>query len=331
MKKAARDARACRAGPCHARRALPTWTQSGGAAEPGSGKIGASVAGAAGLTDPKEPRMSRIFAPRLSRSSVGLALLAAAWLPAHAQEGTRADEPIQTDRPDFVETSETVGKGRFQVETSFLVERERSAEERNRTYSMPTMLRFGLNDAFELRIESDGRTVQHTRDKESGERSTTAGYADTAIGFLWHALDGEGMRPSVGVVVGAELPTGSRRVRGVGVRPSLRVVGEWDLPGEMQLGVMPGLAVERQQDTRRTTYGLLGISLDKSFNRRLHGLVEIAMPQIARSRDGGTQARFDVGATYLLTNDCQIDTLFSRGLNHRTPYASWTVGLSFRL
>jgi hypothetical protein len=76
---------------------------------------------------------------------------------------------------------------------------------------------------------------------------------------------------------------------------------------------------------------LLGISLDKSFNRRLHGLVEIAMPQIARSRDGGTQARFDVGAAYLLTNDCQIDTLFSRGLNHRTPYASWTVGLSFRL
>ena len=192
--------------------------------------------------------MSRIFTPRLS---AGLALLAAAWLPAHAQEGTRADEPIQTDRPDFVESSETVGKGRFQVETSFLAERERNAQERNRSYSMPTMLRFGLNDAFELRIESDGRTVQHTRDKESGARSTTAGYADTAIGFLWHALDGEGMRPSVGVVVGAELPTGSRRVRGVGVRPSLRVVGEWDLPGEMQLGVMPGLPSSASRASRK--------------------------------------------------------------------------------
>jgi hypothetical protein len=273
--------------------------------------------------------MSRPSARRLSRLPLCLALLA--WLPAHAQEGARADEPIQTDRPDFVETSETVGKGRFQVETSFLVERERNAQERKRSYSMPTMLRFGLNDAFELRMTSDGRTVQHTRDKESGERSTTAGYADTSLGFLWHALDGEGMRPSVGVIVDAELPTGSRRLRGVGVRPSLRVVGEWDLPGEMQLGVMPGIAVERQQDTGRTTYGLLGVVLEKSFNRRLRGLVEIAMPQIASSRHGGTQASFDVGAAYLLTNDCQIDTLFSRGLNHRTPYASWTVGLSFRL
>jgi hypothetical protein len=275
--------------------------------------------------------MSRIFAPRLSHLSVGLALLAAAWLPAHAQEGAREDEPLGTDRPDFVETSETVGKGRFQVETSFLVERERNAQERERVYSMPTMLRFGVAEALELRIESDGRTVQHTRDKASGERSTTAGDADTAIGFLWHALDAEGMRPSVGVVVNAELPTGSRRLRGVGVRPSLRVVGEWDLPGEMQLGVMPGVAVERQQDTGRTTYGLFGVTLDKSFNQRMRGIVEISMPQIARSRDGGTQARFDVGAAYLLTNDCQIDTLFSRGLNHRTPYASWTVGLSFRL
>ena len=273
--------------------------------------------------------MSRIFAPRLSH--VSFALLAVAWLPAQAQEGSKQDEPINADRPDFVESSESVGKGRFQVETSFLAERERSTEERQRTYSMPSMLRFGLSDALELRIESDGRTVQHTRDKASGERSTAAGYADTSVGLLWHVQDGEGMRPSVGVIADAELPTGSRGLRGVGVRPSLRVVGEWDLPGEMQLGVMPGIAVERQEDTGRYTYGLFGVVLEKEFNRRLRGYAEVAMPQIASSRHGGTQASAGLGLAYLLSNDCQIDTLFSRGLNHRTPYASWTVGLSFRL
>lgn len=275
--------------------------------------------------------MSRIFAPRLSLASLALALLAAPWLPAGAQEQSKQDEPINADRPDFVESSEVVGKGRFQVETSFLAERERSAEERQRSYSMPTMLRFGLNDAFELRIESDGRTVQHTRDKESGVRGTLAGYADTSVGLLWHALDGEGMRPSVGVLVDAELPTGSRGLRGDGVRPMLRVVGEWELPGEMALGVMPGIAVERQEETGRYTYGLFGVVLEKEFNRRLRGFAEVAMPQIAGSRHGGTQASAGIGAAYLLSNDCQIDTMFSRGLNHRTPYASWTVGLSFRL
>jgi hypothetical protein len=278
--------------------------------------------------------MSRSFAPRLSRLPLGLALLAA-WLPAQAQQASGADEPLTTDRPDFVETSKVVGKGRFQVETSVLAERERNPEERQRTYSMPTMLRVGVSDAVELRIETDGRMVQHSTDNASGERSTTAGYADSAIGVLWHVQDAEGKRPSVGVLLDATLPTGSNSLRGKGVRPSLRAVGEWELPGDMELGVMPGIAFdhdqEHERDTPRHAYGLFGIMLDKAFNERLHGLVELSLPRIAHSRHGGTEASFDIGATYLLTKDCQVDTLFSRGLNHRTPYASWTVGLSFRL
>ena len=277
--------------------------------------------------------MSRPSALRLSRWPLCMALLAC--LPAWAQQGASGDEPLKTDRPDFVETSEVVGKGRVQLETSLLVERERSSEERQRTYSMPTMLRVGVSEALELRIESDGRIVQHTRDKASGERTTRAGYADSSLGVLWHVQDGEGKRPSVGVLLDATLPTGSNSLRGKGVRPSLRMVGEWELPGEMELGVMPGIAVEHEEENERNTprhgYGLFGISLDKAFSERLHGLVELSLPRIAHVRHGGTQASVDVGATYLLSKDCQLDTLFSRGLNHRTPYASWTVGLSFRL
>lgn len=238
---------------------------------------------------------------------------------------------LVSDRPDLVETSEVVGKGRVQVETGFLVERERSADEHERTYSMPTLLRVGLNDAVELRIESEGRTVQHSRDKASGERSTVAVYADTAIGFNWHVLDAGGLRPSMSVLVDAELPTGSKRLRGEGVRPGLRVVGEWELPGEFELGIMPGVAVENRDEGGRYNYGILGVVLEKGFSERLHGFVEAALPQIARSRHGGTQARFDVGASWFLSDDLQLDTMFSRGLNHRTPYASFTVGLSIRL
>lgn len=255
-------------------------------------------------------------------------LLSAACAPLPAQE---KNEPFVSDRPDLVETSEVVGKGRVQIETGFLVERGRSADEHERMYSTPTLLRVGLNDTVELRIESEGRTVEHSRDKASGERSTVAGYADTAIGFSWHVADAQGMRPSMAVLASAELPTGSKRVRGEGVRPAVRVVGEWTLPGELELGVMPGLAVEHEDESGRHTYGIFGVVLEKSFNERLHGFAGLALPQIARSRHGGTQASFDVGAAYFLSNDLQVDTMFSRGLNHRTPYASFTVGLSIRL
>lgn len=255
-------------------------------------------------------------------------LLSCAAAPVLAQE---KQERLVSDRPDLVETSEVVGKGRVQLETGVLVERERSADERGRTYTSPTLLRVGLSDNVELRLESEGRTVEHSRDRASGERSTVAGYADTSIGFSWHVQDGQGMRPSVGVLASADLPTGSKRVRGEGVRPSLRVVGEWDLPGELQLGVMPGLAVDNKDDSGRYTYGIFGVVLEKAFSERLHGFAGLALPQIARSRHGGTQASLDIGAAYFLSNDLQVDTMFSRGLNHRSPYASFTVGLSIRM
>jgi hypothetical protein len=273
--------------------------------------------------------MSRTIVPRPLSIACSLLLLSTACAGVQAQE---KDGQIVSDRPDLVETSEVVGKGRVQLETGVLLERERDAEERARTYSTPTLLRIGLNDSVELRLESEGRTIRHTRDKASGERSTVAGYADTAVGFSWHVADGGGKQPSMAVLVDAELPTGSTLLRGRGARPSLRVVGEWDLPHDLQLGVMPGVAVDNDEDSgRRYTYGLLGVALEKAFGERLHGFAEVALPQIAHSEHGGTQARFDVGAAWFLSKDCQLDTMFSRGLNHRTPYAGFTVGLSIRL
>jgi hypothetical protein len=303
-------------------------TQSGGPGVGGSCKIDTLPAdGSVGLTDCLELSMSRMIAIRPAVRACAL-LLSMACAAAVAQENK---DKLVSDRPDLVETSEVVGKGRVQLETGFLAERERSADEHARTYSMPTLLRVGLTDAVELRIESEGRTVQHSRDKASGERSTVAGYADTAIGFNWHLLDARGMQPSMSVLLDAELPTGSRRMRGEGVRPALRVVSEWELPGELELGIMPGLAVENRDEGGRYHYGIFGVVLEKGFSERLHGFAEVALPQIASSRHGGTQARFDVGASWFLSDDFQLDTMFSRGLNHRTPYASFTVGLSIRL
>ncbi len=62
---------------------------------------------------------------------------AAAHYGAHAAD----DDTIATDRPDFVESSNVVGKGRFQVETSIGMDRSKSAGVRERTWATPTLLR----------------------------------------------------------------------------------------------------------------------------------------------------------------------------------------------
>lgn len=238
-----------------------------------------------------------------------------------------AQDEIESSRPNLAEPSNVVGKGRVQLETGLLLERDRSGGGRERTLSMPTMLRLGVSEQLELRIGSDLRTIRH--EVEDGQRATQAGYADSALGVSWHALDAAGSLPSVAVLLNADLDTGSRAFRGQGVRPSLRVAAEWDLPNEVTLGVMPGVGLERDE-AGRYRYGILAAIVQKPLGERLSGFAEVALPQIARGRHGGTMATFDIGAAYLLSKDIQLDAMFSRGLNSRTPDVAFTFGVSIR-
>jgi hypothetical protein len=241
-----------------------------------------------------------------------------------------AEDGIVTDRPDFVESSDVVGKGRFQIETSIAGDRNNADGIKDRTYSTPTLLRYGIADAWELRVESDGRIRATATDVASGMRSTDNGYADISLGLKWHVLDEDGARPSLGLLAHVDLDTGSAAFRAPGRGGSLRAVAEWELPNEFSLGVMPGVAWKPNDDGGRYTSGILGVVLGKGWTDQFRTFIEYAAQQVAHARDGGTVASFNAGAAYLLTNTVQIDTAMSRGLNDRTPDWSWTVGLSMK-
>ena len=261
--------------------------------------------------------------------------LAAAVLCTLAAAGARAgdEEPISPDRPGVAETGEVVGKGRVQLETSVQWERQRDDALHTRTLSTPTLLRIGLGERTELRVETDGRNVIHASDPATGERSTVAGYADTSLGLKWHVADQQGTgfgTPSLGVLLQADLPSGSRELRGKGVRPSLSLPAEWELPGGYSLGVMPGLGVDSDDQDKRYGYGLLAAELGKKFSERLGGFVELAAPQIAGASHGGIQAIVDAGFTWLVNKDCQLDVAVVHGLNRRSPDLGLAFGISLR-
>lgn len=161
------------------------------------------------------------YPPRSLMAAVAVAAYALA-MPASAS----ADDPIATDRPDFVESSAVVGKGRLQVESSVAVERNGSDDERETVWSTPTLLRFGVTDSIELRVESDGALRQRTSAPGS-TGATKRGYADLSIGMKWHAMDARDQLPSVAMLLHADLSTGSAAFSDEGTRPSARVVAEW--------------------------------------------------------------------------------------------------------
>ena len=241
------------------------------------------------------------------------------------------DDGIVTDRPDFVESSRVVGLDRLQVETSVLAERARPEGARVRTVSTPTLLRYGVNDTVELRLETDGRMIERMTPAGGDGGATTSGHADTSLGVKWHVLDDAPGMPSVGVLLHADLPSGSPAFRGAGIRPSLRLAAEWELPAGMSVGVMPGAGVERSDAGARYRYGIFGVVVGKELAPALRGFVEVAAPRIARAADGGTVATFDAGGAWLVSPRWQVDAMMSFGLNRRTPDVALTAGLSFKL
>jgi len=258
--------------------------------------------------------------------SVALALTALCLAPSV----WAAEEPIVTDRPDFVESSDVVGKGRFQIETSLAFERNKVGGLSTRTRSTPTLLRIGTGEDWELRLETDGKLREHQ--SQGGISSTERGWGDVALGLKWHQQDGDEVKgqASLGWIFHLEMPSGSAAFKGQGVRPSLRLVSEWEFAGGWTLGLMPGVFLDRNDEGKRYAGGILAGVLGKSFNERTRGFVEWASQRISSQRNGGNVLSANAGAAYLVTPNLQLDTAIARGLNQNTPDWSWTLGLSAR-
>lgn len=253
-------------------------------------------------------------------------ILACSARLAHADDG----DAISPDRPNVAASSQVVGHGRVQLELGANWDRQRSDDAHVRTWSTPALLRFGLGDTTELRVETDGRSIEHDVDRATGSRTTSAGWSATSLGFKWHFADGKGAQPALGLIGKVVLPTGSSALRGRGLLPQVELAAEWDLPDDWSLAVTPGVGRDWDDNGARYQYAILAASLGKKFTERVQGFFEVAAPQIASASHGGNQMQVDAGVSWLLNKHCQVDAMMLRGLNKKTPDLGLAFGLSLR-
>ena len=259
--------------------------------------------------------------------------LAALALCFAARPATAADKDvIITDRPDFVDSSLSVGKGRFQFEASVLFARKSADGVREQTYTTPTLLRYGFADDWEWRLESDWWSQLRISDSASGVTTTERGFADLSPGVKWHVHDAdkEAGTPSVAIIAHAALPSGARAVRGHSVRPAFKSVLEWELPHNFSIGTIPGLVYDTNDAGQRFVRGTMGVVLNKQWTEKFRTLVEAFWPSIASAENGGTVVNYKFAMAYLITNMVQIDSGAYRGWGKGSPDFAMTVGLSMK-
>lgn len=228
-----------------------------------------------------------------------------------------AEEPIDTDGPDYVESAEAVGKHHVQVETGVSVERTHHDDKNTRAITTPTLLRIGLSDVLEARIETDGQTWEKSYD----ERTTHKGQADTAIGLKWHVQDHDmsSGKPSIAFLTHFDLPTGTHGFEGKGVRPSWRMVSTWDFPKDRYIGVMPGVRYDTTPEGKRFVSGIMAVTAGQNWTESFRSYVETYADQIAHKKDGGVVWSYDFGSSYTVSNDWLVGARVAFPVNKNTP------------
>ena len=228
-----------------------------------------------------------------------------------ANAAPAAPPPIDTDGPDYVESSEVVPRGRFQYEVDLTSTAASPPGRAGPTTSTPALLKYGFAENFELRVAPEGYLRQDGR----------SGAGDTALGVKWHVQDRDARTgaPAVSWILHFEAPTGSRALSGSGVRPSLRSVITWELPHDFALGLMPGVRYDAAADGHRYGAASFGAVLNRRLTDTVRVFVELSASQIAHQRDGGTIADWDLGAARLIGNDAQIGFRAGVAANRNTP------------
>lgn len=119
-----------------------------------------------------------------------------------------------------------VGPGRLQLEAGLQKEFRRSAGNSDRQAMAPLLLRAGMGQKWEFRLETNSYVVQTSRDA-LGSRVREEGGAPVALGAKYQITDGaDRAAPSLGVIARLAPPSGSGSFRSRRTSGDLRLAAD---------------------------------------------------------------------------------------------------------
>ena len=172
-------------------------------------------------------------------------------LPSGAAPPPKEEEPdFNPDRPGIADGSTVIGRRHFQIELGVQQETHNDSGVGTGVFSIPTLLRFGIDNRWEARIESSGFIFTRTSDPANGV-SRTAGLAPISVGFKWQFQTKKDYekrpksqsRPSLGTIFRLFPASGSSDFRTSHTTGDLRLAADWDFTDTLSLNPNIGVAI----------------------------------------------------------------------------------------
>lgn len=247
------------------------------------------------------------------------ALLLAGTIP------VAAADPLQPNRPGQADPPTVLAPGEFQVEGGFNFERKTDGLPNVDTFYLPAIeLRFGVSEGIEVQLSADG-FVQEWRE---GERNRNGG-SDVGLDARIRLAGQAGWRPALAIDFGVSLPTGSGFNTSDGYDPKFEFLYAWDIGERWNLTGNFDFASESQgeEDSSRHSLFRPQFALGLGLNDRVAVFVEYYG---VIEEDASNQHSVDAGATYLLSEDVQLDFSAGVGLNDAAPDYFVAAGIAWR-
>jgi len=229
--------------------------------------------------------------------------------------GADLDEPLVTDRPDFTESSVTVGRGVLQIEGGYTYSYDREGADRHHTHSYPELLlRYGvLAEWLELRVAYNYGTFDEI---VAGLPNSGRGSEDMDVGVKLALTPQACALPETGLILHTVVPTGRGQLSDERVLPGIGYLYSWELTERLSMAGNTLLDKAVDDQTDRTYYQFAqSLSFDYSLTERLGSYAEWYVLAPSGADTVRPEHYANGGFKFLINNNLQLDIFAGLGLN----------------
>jgi hypothetical protein len=242
---------------------------------------------------------------------------------------------LSTDRPDKTESAYTVDAGHFQVEMDVLnysYDRDNGLPGDTRVESLsiaPMNLKVGLCNRADLQAVVETYTSVRTHVRATGQVERQRGFGDITLRLKANMWGNDGGRTALALMPFVKLPTNQDDLGNNSVEGGLIVPLAVDLGGGWGMGLMTEVDLVRGDRGGHDPEFVNTITFGHNIIGDLDGYVEL-FSAVSTEEDSEWVGTFDMGLTYGLTEDIQLDAGINLGVTRSADDWNPFLGLSWR-
>jgi hypothetical protein len=238
---------------------------------------------------------------------------------------------MSTDRPDKIESPRTVDAGHFQFEMDAVsYVRDRDDPHTDAWSVAPVNLKLGLLNNVDLQLVVEPWNHLRIADSATGEEEVQSGFGDLSSRVKVNLWGNDHGKSALAVMPFVVFPTASDNLGAAGFEGGLIFPFALDLPAGWGLSMMTEVDFMRDDSGRSYHQAFVNcIGLNHDIVGDLDGYVEF-FSEVSTETDSHWIGTVDVGFTYRVTGDIQLDCGVNVGVTASADDVNPFLGLSWR-